>query len=858
MLFNENNKLFSTTLVFIMFIILTVSSVAAESINTSISFSINIPPAGTECKYSAAGQTCGNLGAHCGFTGDSSHPADPPCCPGMDCFYAMCMARIGTSCTNTDQCNGPCENSVIDCQGGKCCGRHAHPCNGGRDSSDCCEGFHCDQAGTEGRWPYYNFCEGDEEGGEESCTGPGRMMCDDSQCNIGHAECNPEPPAKTYTVPAGQRCRFTGTIRNSGCTWKNPATLSVSGPGCSQQIHFSDCNTKSFNFTCNPGTVTLSADDSAYFTLIYSCSVSAPCGNGIIEPGEVCELPFTNNNAFCSQQDQECLNHKLGLRDGFGYCNSACSCFEDEFVYQCVAGQCGASCSVNSDCNDDNPGTPDICLSNCSCSHSAIPSCGNGLIDPGEECESNTQCPSGESCINCQCTGSSYCGNNIVNSGEQCDNGAFNGIPCVPPAGGQCSYCSASCTWATIIGGSCGNGIVDYGEQCDSGSNNGVACTPSCDDSCAYCGTNCQVTYANGESCSGNEDDDDYYDGYGYDYDYYNQYMNLPCSYYGVACNRPRASICGDGITGLGEECDDGRNNGAVCIPDCGKSCTYCTRNCKAITLQGGACVYTPRPWDVELPVCREIFVPVNYSHLDYGCGAENDDVTKEVLLSDNLRAEQKACNLEPSYIDLHWFGLGLLRGFRNISIALEHKESYANIKLEYYDGSTWNKLCDLYSSTFDSIDECLLPDPLPTVAADNLSIRIRISRTGNMESVELLDFAALKLVYCMDSAYACGNGRPDLNEECDDGNVVDGDGCSSICTIETWSCGAWSACSNSKQTQLCTYGSDFKTNTRTCKPSLSWLWILFLIILIFLLLILLFLPYLFLAFAGKKKKRKK
>ncbi|MBN2051921.1 hypothetical protein JW756_00280 [Candidatus Woesearchaeota archaeon] len=126
------------------------------------------------------------------------------------------------------------------------------------------------------------------------------------------------------------------------------------------------------------------------------------------------------------------------------------------------------------------------------------------------------------------------------------------------------------------------------------------------------------------------------------------------------------------------------------------------------------------------------------------------------------------------------------------------------------------------------------------------------------MESVELLDFAALKLVYCMDSAYACGNGRPDLNEECDDGNVVDGDGCSSICTIETWSCGAWSACSNSKQTQLCTYGSDFKTNTRTCKPSLSWLWILFLIILIFLLLILLFLPYLFLAFAGKKKKRKK
>jgi cysteine-rich repeat protein len=35
-----------------------------------------------------------------------------------------------------------------------------------------------------------------------------------------------------------------------------------------------------------------------------------------------------------------------------------------------------------------------------------------------------------------------------------------------------------------------------------------------------------------------------------------------------------------------------------------------------------------------------------------------------------------------------------------------------------------------------------------------------------------------------------CGDGLPDLGEECDDGNLVDGDGCSSTCMVETgWDC---------------------------------------------------------------------
>ncbi|MBP7061910.1 DUF4215 domain-containing protein [Patescibacteria group bacterium] len=34
-----------------------------------------------------------------------------------------------------------------------------------------------------------------------------------------------------------------------------------------------------------------------------------------------------------------------------------------------------------------------------------------------------------------------------------------------------------------------------------------------------------------------------------------------------------------------------------------------------------------------------------------------------------------------------------------------------------------------------------------------------------------------------------CGNGVPEANEQCDDGNLIDGDGCGSVCTIDPFLC---------------------------------------------------------------------
>ena len=37
----------------------------------------------------------------------------------------------------------------------------------------------------------------------------------------------------------------------------------------------------------------------------------------------------------------------------------------------------------------------------------------------------------------------------------------------------------------------------------------------------------------------------------------------------------------------------------------------------------------------------------------------------------------------------------------------------------------------------------------------------------------------------CVPPAIACGNGIKEQNEACDDGNIVNGDGCSAMCQVE-------------------------------------------------------------------------
>lgn len=58
--------------------------------------------------------------------------------------------------------------------------------------------------------------------------------------------------------------------------------------------------------------------------------------------------------------------------------------------------------------------------------------------------------------------------------------------------------------------------------------------------------------------------------------------------YVRIACEP--GPICGDGTKDAGEECDDGGNNGKICTPTYGNSCTYCSSSCDTVTVRGDYC----------------------------------------------------------------------------------------------------------------------------------------------------------------------------------------------------------------------------------------------------------------------------
>ncbi len=86
-----------------------------------------------------------------------------------------------------------------------------------------------------------------------------------------------------------------------------------------------------------------------------------------------------------------------------------------------------------------------------------VGSCGDGVVDPGEQCDDgpeNSDSLPGACRSDCSLPS---CGDGVVDPGEQCDDGARNGS--------RGSDCTETCSLA----GSCGDGMVQPPEECDDG-----------------------------------------------------------------------------------------------------------------------------------------------------------------------------------------------------------------------------------------------------------------------------------------------------------------------------------------------------------------------------------------------------
>ena len=701
------------------------------------------------CKYDAVGDVCGELGAHCGDSEDTG------CCGGTECLFNTCVATLGAACGSESDCSGACETTFIDCDYNECCGRHSHPCD---RETDCCAGYECGSGG---------YCVGEEP--EE----PEPVVCQRDNCNIGHELCNAELPSKTYTVSNNQICTFTGKITQHGNTWKNPATLIITGngPECSKTIQYTDCEIVSYSVTCNEGAVTFSADDSSYITINKECEDISYCGDGTLDQGEECDDGNSNIFDGCTSDCTLTFCGDGTIQNPNGY-----SQYED--------------CEFNSDCNDYDSNTIDSCVK-CSCEYEYLPYCGDGNLDPGEECDDGNHI-NGDGCSSvCEIEYQPYCGNEIVDIGEECDDGNTNNYDgcrndCVLP------YCSdgildsgEECDDGNLINGDgcsavcdiecpepyCGDGIIQtgLGEECDDGVNNGEVCVPGYELSCDYCSDVCEIEPLEGPYCGDGVKDVPYEECDGQD----GVGVNQECS---QECELINLPYCGDGVINPGEECDDGNNdNGDGCSsvceveyqPYCGNEIVDVGEECDDGNIN-------------NFDGCR------NDCTLPY-CGDEILDLGEECDDGNNLNGDgcSAVCDIE---CPEPYCGDGIVNGN-------EECDDGNNI-----NGDGCSAVCEIESECYFDLDcgidhcaggpnYCLYGDVYQDYWIHTCNNPGEPNAYCSQEILpKLIEECECGCAYgfCIDCPEPyCGDGVVDVGEECDDGNNINDDGCSAVCEIE-------------------------------------------------------------------------
>jgi MYXO-CTERM domain-containing protein len=260
----------------------------------------------------------------------------------------------------------------------------------------------------------------------------------------------------------------------------------------------------------------------------------------------VCEVP-DGMMEMCNGQDDDCD----GIIDE-GYPTLGDDCAAEVGVCSnagtivCAADGNGVECNAEEpdprpeepDCTRQGNGLDDDCdgaVDEDAGSELCPASCGDGVVDDGEDCDDGNQIDD-DGCNN-ECRS---CGNGICDEGETPEN------------------CSQDC--------GCGDGIVQDGEECDDGN---LVEDDGCTTQCRICGNDICDPGENANSCP--EDGCEPVCGNGVVED--GELCDDANTEDGDSCPADcgAASVCGDGQVTGNEVCDDGNTmDGDSCPADCG------------------------------------------------------------------------------------------------------------------------------------------------------------------------------------------------------------------------------------------------------------------------------------------------
>jgi len=350
----------------------------------------------------------------------------------------------------------------------------------------------------------------------------------------------------------------------------------------------------------------------------------------------------------------------------------------------------------------------------------------------------------GYTCTDIECHGT--CGDGYITEGEVCDAGRYAG--CKDDCSGKAD--GFTCTveeredsatkekyHVSVCTSACGNGKRAQSEECDDGNNlPGDGCS-------GYC------KIEEGWHCTNELD------------------KTSVCT-----------STCGDGIRVGTEECDDGNTNNG----------DGCSSTCKIET--GYTCPTQGQPCE---PICGDGKL-IGSEKCDDGNTENGDGCSNKCQVESGWTCRQRADGRSEC----------MKPGCGNGQVSWEEDCDDGNT----VDGDGCSSKCKLEDPTNKTTFECVL-DP------KNWTTKCKEIKCGNgkitadeecddgntndgdgcdskckLEKNRGFDCEHDEPTKCRLLLNVCGTGYKDYGEECDDGNLINGDGCSDHCTVEDdWYC---------------------------------------------------------------------